>query len=246
MREIICGLYIVLYTWITAPMRYRPKKVTDEQAMKIGHAKNYKMAQRLCRGILRGAGAKLNIQGKENLHYDGPAVYMGTHKSYMDIVIMIALVDEPLIFIGKSEVDKLPFIRTWFKAIGGIYMDREDIRQSFKVILEAIAKLKEGYSVAIFPEGTRAKGEEMIEFKAGSFKLATKANVPIVPIVMQDTFKLLEEKRRVRPAKIEVNVGKAIDVPTLTREKKQTISQDTQEYMEELLNKASKDKGINR
>jgi len=245
MREIICGLYIVLYTWITAPLRYKPKKAMDEQAMKTGHAKNYKMAQRLCRGLLKITGAKLNIQGRENLLYKGAAVYMGTHKSYMDIVIMIALVEEPLIFIGKSEVDKLPFIRTWFKAIGGIYMDREDIRQSFKVILEAITKLKGGYSVAIFPEGTRAKGKEMIDFKAGSFKLATKANVPIVPITMQNTFKLLEEKSRVRPAKIEVNIGKVIDVPTLTREEKQTISQDTQEYMQTLLNKMVKDKEIN-
>lgn len=243
MREIICGLYIVLYTWMTAPLRHRPTKKMDEQTIKEGHAKNYKLAQRLCRGILKLTGAKLHIQGEENLPYEGRAVYMGTHKSYMDIVIMIRIIDKPLIFIGKSEVDKLPFIRTWFKAIGGIYMDREDIRQSFKVILEAIGEIKKGYSVAIFPEGTRAKGKEMIDFKAGSFKLATKANVPIVPIAMQDTFKLLEEKRRVKPANIGVNVGKAIDVPNLTREKKQTISQDTQEYMQMLLNKVSRNKG---
>lgn len=237
MREIICGLYIVLYTWLTAPLRYRYIKAMDKQEMRQGHKKNYRMAQKLCKGILKITGADLRIQGQENFPCKETAVYMGTHKSYMDIVIMIALIDEPLVFIGKSEVDQLPFIRTWFKAIGGIYMDREDIRQSFKVILQAIEKLREGYSVAIFPEGTRAKGKEMIDFKAGSFKLATKANVPIVPIAMQNTFKLLEEKRRVRPARIEVNVGRVIDVPNLTKEEKQTLVQDTQRYMQMLLNK---------
>lgn len=238
MRELICGLYIVLYTWLTAPLRYRYTETADEQTRKAGHAKNYRIAQGLCRGILKIGGAKLQIQGKENLHHRGPAVYMGTHKSYLDIVIMIALTDEPLIFIGKSEVEKLPFIRTWFKAIDGIYMDREDIRQSFKVIMEAIEQLKKGYSVAIFPEGTRSKGVEVADFKAGSFKLATKANVPIIPMAMQDTFKLLEEKRRLKPAKIGVNIGKAIEVGDLSREQKQTISGDTQRYMQELLNEA--------
>ena len=238
MRELVCVLYIAFYTWLTAPLRYRYTETADEKTLKAGHEKNYRMAQGLCKGILKIGGAKLQIQGKENLNYGGPAVYMGTHKSYLDIVIMIALTDEPLIFIGKSEVDKLPFIRTWFKAIGGIYMDRDDIRQSFKVIIEAIEQLKKGYSVAIFPEGTRSKGAEISDFKAGSFKLATKANVPIVPIAMQDTFKLLEEKRRLRPAKIGVNIGKIIDVPSLTKEQQQTISKDTQKYIQELLNKA--------
>ena len=223
MRELVCGLYIIFYTWLTAPLRYRYTESANEGTQKAGHAKNYRLAQGLCKGILKIGGAKLHIQGKENLHYEGPAVYMGTHKSYLDIVIMIALTDEPLVFIGKSEVDKLPFIRTWFKAIGGIYMDRDDIRQSFKVIVEAIEQLKRGYSVAIFPEGTRSKGAEIAEFKAGSFKLATKANVPIVPIAMEDTFKLLEEKRRLRPAKIGVNIGKIIDVPSLSKEQRQTI-----------------------
>ena len=240
MRALICGLYIVFYTWITAPARYRNARATDDlDAQKRAHAKNYRLVQRLCRGILKLIGAKLDIQGKENLLNKRTSVYMGTHKSYLDIVVMIALIDDPLIFIGKAEVDKLPFIRTWFHAIGGLPMERENIRQSFKVILEAIEKLKDGYSVAIFPEGTRAKGREMGEFKAGSFKLATKANVPIVPIAMQDTFKLLEEKRRPQPAKVHVKVGETIDVPNLIKEKKQTLAKDTEIYIKQLLEGAT-------
>lgn len=228
MREIICALYIMFYTWITAPARYVNLK-------KIDYAKNYRMAQVMCKGILKIMGARVDVQGKETLKDIGTSVYMGTHKSYLDIVIMIMLIDEPLIFIGKAEVDHIPFIRSWFKSIGGLPMKREDIRQSFKVILEAIDKLEAGYSVAIFPEGTRTIGIEMGEFKAGSFKLATKANVPIVPIAMQNTFKLLEEKRRIRPADIYVNIGEMIDVPNLTSEKKRTIPKDTENYIRQLL-----------
>ncbi len=237
MREIICALYIMIYTLITAPARYiNSRKMNDLELMREGLTKNYRMTQTLCKGILKIMGARVDIEGKSNLETRGPNVYMGTHKSYLDIVIMIALIDEPLIFIGKAEVDKLPFIRKWFKAIGGLPMQREDIRQSFKVILEAIKRLEAGYSVAIFPEGTRTIGTQMGEFKAGSFKLATKANVPIVPIAMQNTFKLLEEQRRVRPADIYVNIGEIIDVPNLTKEKKKTISGDTEDYIRQLLN----------
>lgn len=240
MRGLICGLYIIIYTWITAPARYINSRARDPEGIKESQVKNYQMTQKLCRGILKIVGAKLDIQGQEKLLISrGPSVYMGTHKSYLDIVIMIALIDDPLIFIGKAEVDKLPFIRTWFHAIGGIAMEREDIRQSFKVILEAIGQLKKGNSVAIFPEGTRTIGRDMGEFKAGSFKLATKANVPIIPIAMQDTFKLLEEKRRVKAATVYVKIGEAIDVPSLTKEQKQTIAKDTERYMRTLLDETT-------
>lgn len=235
MRELVCGLYIVFYTLITAPTRHKYKNATDPQIIAEGRAANYKKTQKLCRGILRLMGAKLQVKGQENLLNNGPSVYMGTHKSYLDIVVMITLIDEPLIFIGKEEVNDLPFIRTWFKAIGGLPMKREDIKQSFKVILEAIDYLKAGHSVAIFPEGTRSKGREMGEFKAGSFKLATKSNRPIVPIAMQDTFKLLEEKRRVKPATVYANIGNVIDVPNMTKEQKQSLVQDTEAYIRDLL-----------
>lgn len=235
MREVICGLYIILFTFITAPMRYINTRSQDPQHIKDGQAKNYRLAQRMSKGIIKISGIKLDIKGGENLNNNGATVYMGTHKSYLDIVIMLALIDQPLIFIGKEELRRVPFIRTWFKDVGGVAMQRDDIRQSYKVIMEVIEKLKEGYSVAIFPEGTRAITKDMGEFKVGSFKLATKANVPIIPIAMQNTFKSLEENRRLRPADIYVNVGEVIDVPSLTFEEKKTIAKDTENYMRELL-----------
>lgn len=235
MRELVCVLYIIFYTLFTAPKRLKYRREVDEKGIEEGRKKIYKMAQTLSKGILKIIGADVQVKNKENLPKSGPAVYMGTHKSYLDIVTMISLIDDPMIFIGKDEVRKIPFINTWFKDIGGIYMDRDDIRQSFKVIIQGIEELKKGYSVAIFPEGTRSISREISEFKAGSFKLATKANVPIVPIAMQDTFKLLEEKKRIQPSKVYVNIGKVIDVPNLTKEQKQTISKDTQLYVKQLL-----------
>ena len=238
MRELLCILYIIFYTLGTAPLRFKYRKQLEGDFPESARKEIHKMAQKLCKGILKIIGADVQIKGKENLPEHGPAVYIGTHKSYLDIVVMIATIDDPILFIGKAEVKKLPFVRVWFRDIGGLYMDRSDMRQSFKVIIDGIEKLKNGHSVAIFPEGTRKMSREINDFKAGSFKLATKANVPIVPIAMQDTFKLLEEHRRATPSKVYVNVGKPIDVVNLTKEQKQTIAKDTQLYIKQLLDEA--------
>ena len=68
-------------------------------------------------------------------------------------------------------------------------MDRNDIRQSLQVIVNVTNEVKNGRNYLIFPEGTRSKmGNEMLEFKGGSFKAATKAKCPIVPVALIDSF----------------------------------------------------------
>lgn len=92
-------------------------------------------------------------------------------------------IEKPKAFIAKIELLKLPLLRTWMIHLKCVFMDRSDIRQSLKVINQAADHLKEGYSMIIFPEGTRSKNETFGEFKPGSLKLALKAGVPIVPVL---------------------------------------------------------------
>lgn len=197
--------------------------------------KIYRMMQDLSRGMLRAAGTEVEVKGKENLPVKGPVVYIVTHKGLFDAPIIATLIDEPLIFIGKEETKKMPVFGKWFDATGSIYLAREDMRQSLQAILEGIKELKEGQSVVIFPEGKRMKSESMGEFKAGSFKLATKANVPIVPIAIQNTQKILEEKSRIIKTTVYVNIGKMIDVPHLSENEKKALPKDVQIYVETLL-----------
>ena len=79
-------------------------------------------------------------------------------------------------------MEKIPFLSSWMKRIHCIFLDRKDIKQSAKTILEGIRILKSGHSMVVFPEGTRSKGEQMGEFKAGSFKLATKSKFLLFPL----------------------------------------------------------------
>ena len=87
--------------------------------------------------------------------YDEPVVYIGNHRSNFDSLIMIAIMEKPLIFIGKSEIKKFPFIGKWFRDIGCLFLERDDIKKSIEVINQGIQRIENGYSVVIFPEGRR-------------------------------------------------------------------------------------------
>ena len=84
-------------------------------------------------------------------------------------------------------------------------MDRENLRQSMQVINEAADVVKEGKNVILFPEGTRSrKGNQLLEFKSGSFKIAVKAKCPIVPVALKNCF-VPFDSNTVRPVTVEVH-----------------------------------------
>lgn len=197
----------------------------------------YRCMQELSRRMIKAAGTTVEVKGRENLPQNGPVVYIVTHKGLYDTPVFATIVDDPCIFIGKEEVAKMPAMGDWFSATGSIYLARDDMKQSLQAILQGIDELKNGQSLVIFPEGTRSKGEEMGSFKAGSFKLATKARVPIIPIAIQNTQKVLEMSGKVGIAKttVYVNIGKMIDIPHLSKEEIRSLPTDVEDYTRQLL-----------
>ncbi|PHE54497.1 lysophospholipid acyltransferase family protein, partial [Bacillus pseudomycoides] len=114
-----------------------------------------------------------------------------------------------------------------------VFMDRSNRRQSLQAIKDGIELLKNGHSIVIFPEGTRSKGREMGEFKAGSFHLAVKAGVAILPVTVDGTYKMFEANgNRMKPAHATVTISKPItpeqyasmDIKELTQYTKDIIA----------------------
>lgn len=178
----------------------------------------YKKMQDFARQLITSTGMKIKVIGKENLPSQGPVVYMATHKSLFDIVILFAMIDDPCIVIGKKELQQMPFVNKWFDALGCIYIDREDKRSALTSIIKGIEEIKAGQSIIIFPEGTRYMTNDVQHFKEGSFKLATKTLVPIVPIALSNTYKVFEEKKRIQKAEVVVHIGKPIPTKELSNE----------------------------
>lgn len=203
--------------------------------VKTSREKIYHLMRQLTRDMIKGASMEISTKGEENLPKQGPALYVANHSSIFDTVLLVNTIKEPCIFIGKKEVAKMPLINKWFDALGCIYIDREDKRQSLECILKGISELKSGQSIILFPEGTRTMGDEMKPFKEGSFRLATKTGVPIVPIAFRHTDKVFEEYKRVKKTKVQMNIGPIIETKHLDKEGQQKLPKQVEECVKGLL-----------
>lgn len=171
--------------------------------------------------LLKIAGAKVNVHGLENIPSDGNFLFVGNHQGNFDIPIYVTKIPMLKGFVAKVELQKIPGITVWMKNLNCIFMDRNNMRKSGEAIITGIKTLKSGKSLVIFPEGTRSKGDKMGEFKAGSFKLATKSKVPIIPVTMDGSYKLMEKNSKkwlMTPATVNLYIHKPIYTASLSKE----------------------------
>ena len=146
-------------------------------------------------------------------------VFISNHQSYADILSFLYNVkNHQVAFITKDGLSKIPIFGKWVSRIRGIYIHRGDARASLKTINEGVEYLKQGFSLVIFPEGTRSRSSAMAEFKHGSFKLATKARVPIVPVTLNGGYHTYEETGKVtKGCHIDFMVHKPIETKDMSR-----------------------------
>ncbi|WP_315674088.1 lysophospholipid acyltransferase family protein [Clostridium sp. 19966] len=187
--------------------------------------------------MLKVLGIKVKLKGKENLP-EGNCMFVSNHQGNADFFIPMAVLNKQLGFIAKKEILKIPILRTWMKDMHCVFIDRENIRESLKAINQGIDNVNAGYSMLIFPEGTRSKSHKLGEFKKGSMKMALKANAPLVPIVLDNTFKVFEEnKGKLKPATITMSILKPIDVNALDKEQKAHLAELVREKIAQELEK---------
>ena len=178
------------------------------------------------KNLCRLLGITYEVEGYENIPDEGPVVFMGNHQGYADILVLCAVLDKfQFGFVAKEELGKIPKYGDAILGIRSVLMNRGDARDSVKSILEGIQYIKDGFSLCIFPEGTRSKGGPMIEFHKGSFKLATKPQVPIIPITINGSYKVFEESGVIRPANIRITIHPAVPTAGLSREEQNRLSE---------------------
>lgn len=184
-------------------------------------------------------GAKTTVLGLENLPAADEAVlYIGNHRSYFDILISYPYLKGPTGFVAKKEIQRIPLLNTWMTYVDCLFLDRTDPKEGMKTILQAIEQVKNGISVFIFPEGTRNCGDELMEFREGSFKIAQKSGCRIVPVVQNNNSALLEDHFPFfKSAHTIIEFGKPIDIKELSPEDKKHVGAYTQTIIQEIYNK---------
>lgn len=179
------------------------------------------------------SGVSLTVIGEENVPKDTPVLYVGNHRSYFDILLTYTRVPRPTGYIAKKEMLRYPLLVNWMKNLHCLFLNRNDIKEGMKTILEAIDKVKSGISICIFPEGTRNKTSEiLLEFHDGSFKIAEKSGCPVVPISINNAGAIFEDHLpRIKKAHVVIEYGKPIYVKNLSKEERRRISPMVQEII---------------
>lgn len=158
------------------------EKYTDEQ-----HNKLFKY---IVKRANKGGNVKIVTSGQEHIPTENGYMFFPNHQGMYDVLALIHTCPYPISVVSKKEVENVPFLKQIMKCMKGLYIDREDVRQSMKIIAAVSKEVKDGRNYVIFPEGTRSKnGNHLGEFKGGSFKAATMSKCPIIPVALIDSFK---------------------------------------------------------
>lgn len=148
---------------------------------------------------------RVEVDGLEKLEDVEHGVIYANHQSNIDIVAMLKAIKRPHGYIAKKELDNIFLLSDSMRLIKCQFMDRNDVRQSVRVISNAAKTVKEGHLMAIFPEGTRLINGEIGTFKAGSFKLAQKAKADIIPITIFNSYEVAKRWPRRTVVKMKIH-----------------------------------------
>lgn len=158
------------------------EKYTEEE--------RYALLQYIDRRANWGGRITIDAHGVENIPDKDGFMFFPNHQGLYDVLAIIQACPRPFSVVMKKEVQDIPFLKQVFACMKAIAIDREDIRQSMKVIQQVTKEVKSGRNYLIFAEGTRSKrGNKLGEFKGGSFKSAMKAQCPIIPVALIDSYK---------------------------------------------------------
>jgi 1-acyl-sn-glycerol-3-phosphate acyltransferase len=173
--------------------------------------------------LLKLANSPVQVEGLEHLVPGQAYVYAANHRSNFDIYVLLATLPGPFLFVAKKSLFKIPIFGHALARMGSISVDRTNLQSAIQSLNQATAIVKNGVSMIIFPEGTRATCGELLPFKKGVFIMALKAGQPIVPVSISGT-RFIQPRGafRINPGPIRVVISPPIS-PSSCRRKEELM-----------------------
>jgi 1-acyl-sn-glycerol-3-phosphate acyltransferase len=141
--------------------------------------------------LLRATGLPVEVSGLERLERDRPYVFAANHASFVDIWVLLGRLPGSLRFVAKRELFSIPVFGRALRATGQVAVDRQHLEAATQSYEEAAREVRSGRSVIVFVEGTRSRTGRLQEFKKGAFVLAIAAGVPLVPVYLRGSHRVL-------------------------------------------------------
>ena len=200
---VLRNLFMVPYGWIRLCYRAAHVDKYTEKDM-------YQFLTWIDLRANRGGNVHIDVHGRENLPEKNGFMFFPNHQGLYDVLAIIEASPRPFSVVAKKEIANIPFLKQIFACMKAYMLDRDDVRQAMRVILDVSKEVANGRNYLIFAEGTRSKnGNKIAAFKGGSFKAATKAKCPVVPVALIDSFKPFDTNT-IQPVTVQVHFLKPV------------------------------------
>ncbi|MGB8465289.1 MAG: AMP-binding protein, partial [Terrimicrobiaceae bacterium] len=157
---------------------------------------------------LRLAGIRISAAGLSNLPAESPAVLVPNHSSYLDSFVLAAVLPPRFVFLAKKELDRSAFLSIFLRRLGTIFAERASAEQGVQDAAAAVAAVRAGQGLVVYPEGTFRRAAGLRPFKLGAFLIAAQAGVPLLPVTIRGMRSILRDGQTVpRPGRVSISIG---------------------------------------
>jgi 1-acyl-sn-glycerol-3-phosphate acyltransferase len=209
---------IILVTAFMAVMAILVSFVT------AGGDTTHKVGRIWAKCILALSNIRVTVKGLSNLKPGRSYIYMANHMSNFDIPVLQAYLPVQFRWLAKAELYKIPIFGYAMKRAGYISIDRSDRKSAIESLNKAVKIIRDGVSVIVFPEGTRSRTNTVQPFKKGGFFLAVDSGVPVIPIIIHGTGRIMPKKQMlIKPGNVTLEIEKPINSSDYTRKTKDDL-----------------------
>ncbi len=188
------------------------------------------------RSLVAAAGIDLHIENAKALDPKQRYILVANHYSYYDIPCILAAVPQPIRFMAKASLFKIPIFGWSIARAGFIPIDRKNRRTAVKSFDLAVQRIRRGNTIVIFPEEGRSKNREIRPFQRGAFLLAIKSELPMVPVAVDGTYDVFRVgAKRITPGRVTLKVGTPIVTVGTTLKDKERLATQSRAEIEQLL-----------
>ena len=222
-------LFVPVYWYKLCYHARHVEKYTEEE--------HYELLRYIDHRANTSGNINIKVYGQENIPDDNGFMFYPNHQGLYDVLAIMDACPRPFSVVAKKEVENIQFLKQVFSCMKAYMIDREDVRQAMQVIVNVTNEVKNGRNYIIFAEGTRSKnGNHPGNFKGGSFKAATKAKCPIVPVALIDSFKPFDTNT-ISPVTVQVHFLKPMLYEEYKDMKTTEIAAEVKRRIEEVIEK---------
>lgn len=230
---IIRNIFMVVPTWFRLCYHAaHPDKYTAEQ--------HFDLFNYIVDCANKGGNITIETTGVEKIPKEQGFMFFPNHQGYYDVLAILSAYRKPFSVVAKKEIGNIPFLKQVFTCMNAYLLDRDDVRQAMQIIISVSKDVQNGKNYLIFPEGTRSKeGNKVGEFKGGSFKSATKAKCPIIPVALIDSYKPFDT-HTIEQVTVQVHFLDPIPYDVYKNMKTTEIAQEVQKRIVETIKQYEK------